>query len=297
MDEITVFSQLLRAELDLWGRKGITARFWWRDDDATDGSDQLESLAALAASNDLTVGLAVIPGRMQVGLPKALEKHEHLVPLCHGYVHKNHSRSGPMAEFGPDRPLGDLISDAKAALREFRTKLGDRGLPVFAVPFNRIAQRFEAELPAIGFTGMSAGPMRWERSLAIIFGALRKGPSLRNRPAINSRRFRVDAHLSPIEWIPRRAPTNPYVLARRTIGLLAVRRLNYVDRTLPIGIVTHHLDHSPEIWHLTRKLIEVLKQHPAAHFLSPREIFPDYSESRRVAESSKRTCLDASIIG
>ncbi len=274
MNEEAALSGLLHAELDLWASEGITAKFWWRDDDAIDASDQLEKLANLAGLNNLTVGLAVIPDRIQSGLVDAIEAHRHLIPLCHGFRHENHAGTGPMAEFGPERPMVDLIDDAKAALDKFHSVVGERGLPIFVVPFNRIARQFEVVLPQLGFTGMSSGPSSWERRIALILGIVPKAPRLPNSSAKHVKnRFRIDAHLSPIEWTNRRAPTNPYVLARRAVGLLRTRRLSYVARDLPVGIVTHHLDHSPEIWRLTENLIRALKQHPATRFLSPREIF------------------------
>lgn len=273
MNEDGVLSHLLHAELDLWARDGVTANFWWRDDDAIDASAQLETLANLSESNNLTVGLAVIPARIQSGLSGALAVHKHLIPLCHGYRHENHARFGPMAEFGPDRPIESLIEDARNALDIFHSKLGDRGFPVFVVPFNRIERQFEAILPQLGFAGVSAGPSRWERWLSLILARTPRLPAVINGRKQHRDRFRVDAHLSPIEWTSPRAPADPHSLAHRAVGLLRARRLAMIDRDLPVGIVTHHLDHSPEIWQLTGNLIHVLRQHPATCFLSPYEIF------------------------
>ena len=87
-----------------------------RDDDACEITPQLERLSALANKFRIEIGLAVIPANLDSALvDRLLDGATPFHALCHGWKHTNfgpHSRPG---EFGPDRPLEALRSDAMSA--------------------------------------------------------------------------------------------------------------------------------------------------------------------------------------
>src|ERR1700761_3481538 len=110
----------VRGELDRWADAGLTARFWVRDDDAIQVSTNLERLRALAAAYKIQVGLAVIPGKV---LPDLLDflggSASEFYPMSHGWKHDNHSISEKPGEFGPDRPISAVITDARLGIEAF----------------------------------------------------------------------------------------------------------------------------------------------------------------------------------
>src|SRR6516164_1156749 len=109
-----------RHELELWSGQGLTARFWMRDDDASETSAPLAQLHALTHRFDITIGLAVIPGEMHQSLPDYLNGDaQNFRPMCHGWKHVNHGPWARPAEFGGERPLAQLVRDAEAARKAF----------------------------------------------------------------------------------------------------------------------------------------------------------------------------------
>lgn len=58
----------LMGELDAWAESGLTASFWWRDDDAADHTPALDRLLDERGQLDVPLALAVIPeiGRAHV---------------------------------------------------------------------------------------------------------------------------------------------------------------------------------------------------------------------------------------
>src|SRR5258708_2492291 len=67
-----VLDEQIRSELDAWAAAGITARFWWRDDDASADTPQLRRLLSTARELGVTVALAVVPERADQSLVDVL---------------------------------------------------------------------------------------------------------------------------------------------------------------------------------------------------------------------------------
>lgn len=76
----------------------------------------------------------------------------------HGLAHDNHAPlDAKPAEFGPHRPLATLREEAARALALAQARVPrETLLPVFVPPWNRIAPDLAADLPALGYAGLSA---------------------------------------------------------------------------------------------------------------------------------------------
>jgi peptidoglycan/xylan/chitin deacetylase (PgdA/CDA1 family) len=253
-----------RRELDLWFEQGLTARFWMRDDDASEMSAPLAQLHALTCRFDITVGLAVIPGKMHPDLPGYLSGDaRNFRPMCHGWKHANHGPYARPAEFGRERPLAQLKQDAAAAQKVFALHF-DQMPPIFVPPYNRIWSALTRLLPDLGFAAVSAIPTLLDRKLL----------SLRARigrlPAVKLPRFsatpRIDVHIDLIDWKAGTA-VDTRVIARALVQQLLGRRMAGPDAGAPIGLLTHHLVHDAAIWRLCDELLDVLRQHGAVAFV------------------------------
>ncbi|MCE9523718.1 MAG: hypothetical protein K8S25_14970, partial [Alphaproteobacteria bacterium] len=118
-------------ELDLWAREKRVAQFWWRDDDAHNVSEQLKRMLAIARRFDVTVGLSVIPAKVQPRLAAALTRAREADILVHGFAHENHARAGQAKrEFGGERRLQQCLDDLARGLDLMRSAFGERVLPV-----------------------------------------------------------------------------------------------------------------------------------------------------------------------
>jgi hypothetical protein len=252
----------VRRELDVWSEQRLTARFWVRDDDATETSAPLAQLHALTNRFDITIGLAVIPGTMHQSLPDYLNGDApNFRPMCHGWKHINHGPSTRPAEFGRERPLTQLLQDAavarKAFVRHFRTTQ-----PIFVPPFNRISNSLTRRLPNLGFAAVSAIPNRLSKKMLDLRATMGWIPKL-NLPRLVATP-RIDTHIDLIDWRAQTAVENE-VIARALVRQLRGRRMAEPDA--PIGLLTHHLVHDGPIWRLCDELLDTLRSHDAVGFL------------------------------
>jgi hypothetical protein len=254
----------VRDELDCWVNSGLKAKFWVRDDDAIEPSEQLMRLRSLAASHDIRVGLAVIPGCVSRDLIKFLDRNApQFYPMCHGWKHVNYNLKKRPAEFGPDRPISGLVSDAKSAFRVFSELFGS-ARAIFVPPFNRVTPTLIKSLPDIGFLGVSLMPNYFERKI------LQVGSRLNYNMPIKIPDFnvgpRIDVHIDVINWRARTAREIP-AIANELVQHLRVRRLGFLRADAPIGLLTHHLVHDERIWRLCRDILGTLQSHQAVEFL------------------------------
>ena len=100
---------LLNREVMRWTAAGHRPCLWWRDDDAVDDTPELQRLLSVAATFNLPLLLAVIPGDavesgQRLGrLGAALTKHPATCVAQHGASHSDRRRPG---EPGPNPRLG-----------------------------------------------------------------------------------------------------------------------------------------------------------------------------------------------
>jgi len=253
----------LGEELDRWAEAGRTAAFWWRDDDAAEPSPALDRLLALAAAGGVPLSLAVIPmaatpelaARLAAEAPEARP-----AVLVHGFAHRNLAAPGEKkAEFPSRRPVGVMAGEAAAGLGRLREMFGAGTRPWLVPPWNRLPPSLVARLPGAGFRGLSTFGRRASREP--VAGLVQ-----------------VNTHLDPVDWRGTRGfAGEDRVLA--TLGAeLAARRRGGADGAEPTGLLTHHLVLDAAGWGFVERLVDATRAHPAARWLSARELFDGAGE-------------------
>lgn len=252
MTDEAAWSALL-AELDRWGAAGKRLDLWLRDDDAIVPSDQLDRLVGLAERFTIPVLLASIPLLAQETLAKRLETAPLLLPSQHGVWHRNHAPpSEKKSEFGLHRPVREILTEITTGRERLRQLFGSRLLPVFVPPWNRIHPDIAAELPGLGFAGLSC------------FRKFALGPA--GGPRL------VNTDLDLIDWHHGRVGRQPDELLTEMARLLAARRTDPAP-TQPFGLLLHHHDHDSTTWSFLTNLLSRLSGHAAVAFCGPDTLF------------------------
>lgn len=243
----------LQTELALWQAAGLYLPLWWRDDDAVDVTPQLETLSALSETLGLPAHLAVIPKGAQIELAEYVRAHPELIPVVHGWAHRNHAPPAEKkAEFRLHRPIDAVVTDAEAGLTRLRDIFGAQLCPIFVPPWNRIAPEIAVHLPALGYRILSTATAR-KTVLA--------APNLEQ----------VNTHLDPIDWHGTRSLVDPARLIAQTVLLLRDRREGRADNKEPFGMLTHHLVHDQDVWIFTQELLQRLLDGPGVPWAAAHE--------------------------
>ena len=234
----------LEDELNRWQDAGLILPLWWRDDDAVQITPALGRLTALAEGLGLPVHLAVIPEQAEQTLAEMVGKRPALIPVVHGWAHRNHAPFGKKkAEFQLDRPLSTILSEACLGLDRLRDLFGPVLRPMFVPPWNRIAPEIVEELPGLGYRVISTAT-----------------PRKRAEPVAGL--CQVNTHLDPIDWRGSRSLISPQRLVEQVTDQLRDRRAGRTDNDEPYGILTHHLVHDAPIWSFTEALLSRLMTGP-----------------------------------
>lgn len=242
----------LEVELTHWHAASLSLPLWWRDDDAIAPTSQLDHLSDLAAQLGLPVHLAVIPHAATPALADYVARGETLIPVVHGWSHKNHApASEKKAEFRLNRPLDEVVADAAAGLSRLDALFGNTLRPMLVPPWNRIAPEVIEHLPSLGYRILStATPRRTKMAAAGL--------------------EQVNTHLDPIDWRGSRGLISPDRLIVQTVNLLRDRREGRADNAEPFGVLTHHLVHDQDIWAFTEALLKHLLDGPATLWVAPK---------------------------
>lgn len=257
----------LAGELDAWLGQRHQATLWWRDDDAGRPHPALEQLLTAGGRMGIPLGVAVVPAWLTAEVAETLEAAgEIVVVLQHGFAHANHEteiqpgeRKVRPAECGVGRSVGVALEELTVGATRLRARFGGRFLPLFVPPWNRIAPAVIAELPRLGYRGLSTfGP----RQVAT------PAPGL----------LQVNCHVDPILWREGKRFAGPTVTLDRLRAHLSARRERRVDPSEPTGILTHHRDLDPAGWAFLEELLSRLRTHPAATFPSLASLLTDGTE-------------------
>lgn len=234
--------------MDRWGDAEVT--LWWRDDDAGAPTPALGRLLELSDASGVPVGLGVIPAVAGEALAAATRSRTGVRVLQHGFAHVNHAPQGEKnAEFGDHRPLTRMCEDIAAGTERLRTLFGDRLLPCFVPPWNRLAARLAPELPSLGIRTLSTFTPRSSRVAA---------PGL----------VQVNTHMDLIDWRGRRGFKGTRVLVDAIAAHLGARRRRQADADEPTGILSHHLQHDQACWVFLEQLFERTQQRGNVRWLS-----------------------------
>lgn len=244
----------LRDELRHWADAGRRATLWWRDDDAGPVVPELERLLVLACDRDVPLCLAVVPDDVDEGLGDLLRNGDVAV-VQHGLTHCN--RAGPAekkAEFGPHRPVYEMLADVAIGFEGLRQRFGQRHLPVFVPPWNRIADDLVPRLSSARVAALSTFKPR---------AAAEAAPGL----------LQVNCHVDPIAWHDGRHFVGTEAALDSLLEHLARRRLGQCDSDEPTGILTHHRIHDDGMWAFLDMLFQVCNASDGAHWLTGAQVF------------------------
>lgn len=254
--------QALAPELDRWNSVGRTIRLWLRDDDAVAPSRALDRLSELAERFAAPVLLAVIPLLAERSLAPALRDRPLLRPCQHGAIHHNHAPAGSKkSEFGADRAADQVDADIAQGWRRLCDLLGDKALPIFVPPWNRIAQSHAARLGALGFAGLSC------------FRGYRYGPD--GGPRL------LNTHIDIMDWHGGRIGRTAAGILGELVALLAERRQAEAG-DIELGLLLHHRDHDETAWSFLSGILSAVTAHPAVRMVDPSQLiaFPEGASNR-----------------
>lgn len=249
----------LDAELSLWSEAGRTATFWWRDDDASSAHARLTQLLELSAKFSAPLALAVVPRLADASLVRAIAQTDNVTPIVHGHAHINHAPPGEkQAEFGAHRDHATMLSELAESLSLLRDMFGAKLFPVLAPPWNRLDHDLVAQLPQLGYCGVSQ---------------FRPSPNRFPAPGL----AQTNCHIDSIDWHTPRGQRAEDAVLEELITLLQIRRQypdispdalalgkplpRGFDPDEPIGILTHHLVQEMEGWEFLTQLLRVIAPH------------------------------------
>jgi len=223
---------------------------WWRDDDAVAPTTALEKLNRLSKDLGIPVHIAVIPAGAQPGLATFTKEHSNLIPLVHGWRHRNTAPADvKKSEFGTPRPAG--IAELEQAQTRMRDLFGSSYLPMFVPPWNRLDSSFYSALKDAGYLGVSTFTPRTARDAVVNL-------------------CQINTHLDPINWRGDRDLKEPDALISETVDLLRARLDGTQDATEPLGYLSHHLVHTPQVWEFSKRyLTELLEGGAEVQPLAP----------------------------
>lgn len=245
----------LKAEIDRWADEGHTATFWWRDDDATHATPELDRLLRISKDAAAPIALAVIPATADKGLAARLASEDGVDVLQHGYAHRNHEpEDRPKSELGPSRDPAQAMGELTEGWSRLNDLFGGKALPVLVPPWNRMDAALREKLPGVGLRGVSAFKPRSE-------------------PATPEGLIRVNTHVDIIDWRGNRGFVGEAPALAATLDHLERRREGTVDPAEPTGILSHHLDHDDGCTAFLGRLAALVSDHPAAAWISARELF------------------------
>lgn len=237
------FRERLKAQLDAFAERGLTARFWWRDDDAVDPTPALDRLLALANRYRIEVGIAAIPRMASDKLAERLADEPLAVVLQHGWQHANHQRKDlgeKAAELGSRRERDEALDELRRGRERLETLFGDRFAAVLVPPWNRICDELADAARDRGYAALST------------FGGLRADDP-----------FRLQTHVDMIRWKRGRDFIGWQAAAERMEGELRAR----LDAPRePIGVLSHHLAMDEPSFQFLEAVLTVTSGHPGAEW-------------------------------
>lgn len=208
---------------------------WWRDDDAITTTPALEHLTRLSLHLDLPVHLACVPKHMDRRVADFVKAHCNIVPVAHGWQHKNHAPDGAKkAEFG--HPRRSAVAEISQACDVMTDAFESTFLPVFVPPWNRFDPSFLPALTSAGFVALSTFGDRRSRCLDCDL-------------------LQINTHIDPLDWRGTRGLKDPDTLIAQAATLIDARVSGEQDASEPLGYLTHHLVHDSPVWHFTEHLI------------------------------------------
>ncbi|GGB41131.1 hypothetical protein GCM10011316_11350 [Roseibium aquae] len=247
--DLARFRSDLTRHLDWFAERRRKARFWWRDDDATRPSTELDRLLTIANTHGVEVALAVIPKDAEPALAARLAREPHAVVLQHGWQHANFQRADlgeKSAELGSRRDVAEALAELSEGRRRLDTLFGGRFVPVLVPPWNRIAPALSRRLETAGLSGLST--FTWMHA---------------PHPA------QIQTHVDMVDWRKGRGFIGWAEASRRLDLQLCRRRTNSSE---PIGLLSHHLVMDEGSFTFLDELLRIAAHHPGADWPGVRSL-------------------------
>lgn len=245
----------LSRELDCWDKAAKTAFFWWRDDDATEFTPQLERLNLLSENIAVPLAIAVIPKGLKPSLVEFVSDKNNIKILQHGYSHESFAAEGQKKiEMGGLRKLEDIQNELEQGKNQLSKAFNNHFIPVLVPPWNRINPSIYPYLKQSGFKGLSS---MWARPKAYAEKGL----------------YQVNTHLDPVNWRHDRGHIGDEPALTLICEHLKAKRLGENNDGEPTGLLTHHLAQNNEVWEFCEQFFKFLKQHPAVKFIDAEVIW------------------------
>ena len=239
----------VRDEFKKWRRHDLTLPVWWRDDDASEVSDNLILLSEISSDFGVPVHLAVIPRDAKPSLQDFIAENQNITPVVHGWSHRNHQPADQRkCEFGDARNIGVQREEAAEGIRVLKRLFGDRMAPMFVPPWNNIGDAMVQELSGLGYSALSTCHARAAQEAA---------PGL----------TQINTHVDPIYWHPSKMLSHPELIVERLVRQLKNRRQGKEDNSEPFGLLTHHLVHNEDIWEFVRQFWSEMQDGPTVNWL------------------------------
>ena len=240
----------LKSVINIERNSDYEVKFWWRDDDVSDSTEELNKLISFSDLNKIPVNLAVIPQNLSNEAIKLIKQYTHISVVQHGYSHINYANVGePLNEFGLHRSLEIQLKEIRIGFEKLITAFGNQFVPVFVPPWGHIAESVIEKLSTIGIKGISL-----------------IGHSDKNYPCLFNKNVDIDI----FSWktqseISYEFNIRDYSQILDDICDKIKLKINNNNR-ITIGIVTHSQIMNNQDWRIFRKLIMTLKK-TGIHFI------------------------------
>jgi len=247
----------LLTELDAWTKADMTAKLWWRDDDAGEPCVELDTLFRFSNEHVVPCGLAAVPAWAGEPLRKDVSNQPHIWILQHGYAHINHvPGSGKAWELGKHRPTSIILEELRAGMLKFTQLFKNRFVPVLVPPWNRMDPELLPYLSVMGYRGISTSYSK-------------------HRPLPLDNLRVADAHCDVLRWKEKPARfAGTEKCVKLIVNHLRDKRTGQTDETEPTCVLTHHQVMDQGAWDFMDTLFSLTNGHSAASWLSPTDIWP-----------------------
>lgn len=218
--------QALMDEFTKWDTLKTRPKIWFRDDDVSKVTPAFETIISLFAKHETQLFAAAIPGLITGDdLRHLSQDHPNVTFWQHGYDHSNHALKGQKKiELGGAWPLNkarECLSNGKKKLEDL---FGEKFEPIMVPPWNRIDDDF------LDFTASTY-----------------KAVSLYQNASPDLVFQHINCQIDLIDWANQKSFIGTETALSALILELQKRRFGIIASDQPIGILLHHLDHTPEL--------------------------------------------------
>lgn len=263
----------LDEELALWSLSGRKATFWWRDDDASASTAELETLLQFSEEYSVPVSLSVVPARLDKSLCTRLRTTDRISVLQHGYAHSSHAPAAEKkTEYGAHRPVAVMVDELTHGRSILRQSFGDQFWSVLVPPWNRYTPSLMPCLVDAGYRGISA---MWARAVDHVDSTMTASVAQRVA-ALHPERatlLQVNTHSDPVAWRKDRGFIGESEALEQLVCHLRLRREYPHLGDEPTGMLSHHLDQTESVWAFCRQFAERINHDSSCMWLGARDIW------------------------